>query len=271
MRKNIIQLSALILVMTACSSSIAQHENDDETLLNAATSLIDAGEYRFALKTLKDCDALFADALRMEVYNGLNRTKNAIRNGVEYLDELGQQNIEDSTISISSYVSTDIHDILNEDWIYASRQINKRLAQQVCNTQLQMMLGNLYQTNGHYSEAIEQYDKVIEYCKGIGLKEFGTDWLYLWKSTGYYGLGDYGNAVKTISQTIEANGGKDYYQLCRKGFYYMQGGMYNEAMADYSKAVGVSLNNADAYFGKCALLYRQGKLWRQKWNMIMNC
>lgn len=148
--------------------------------------------------------------------------------------------------------------------MYASRQINKRLAQQECNTQLQMMLGSLYQTNGYYNEAIEQYDKVIEYCKGIGLKDFGTDWLYLWKSDCYYGLGDYDDAVKTISQAIEANGGIDYYQLCRRGFYYMQAGMFDEAMEDYTKAMDVNPDNADAYFGKCALLYRQGKLSEAK-------
>lgn len=265
MRKNIILLlSVLIICMTVCSSFTTPQKDDDENPVNAATSLIDAGEYRLALKTLKDCDALFADALRMEAYIGLNRTKNAIRYGVEYLDALGQHNIEDSTISISSYVSTDMHDILNEDWMYASRQINKRLAQQECNTQLQMMLGSLYQTNGYYSEAIEQYDKVIEYCKGIGLKDFGTDWLYLWKSDCYYGLGDYDDAVKTISQAIEANGGMDYYQLCRRGFYYMQAGMFDEAMEDYTKAMDVNPDNADAYFGKCALLYRQGKLSEAK-------
>lgn len=265
MKKYQILLSGVV----ACSivfTSYSTPPKDDvvQKCIDAATSLIDAGEYRLALKTLKDCDALFADALRMEAYIGLNRTRKAIRYGVEYLDALGQHNIEDSTISISSYVSTDMHDILNEDWMYASRQINKRLAQQECNTQLQMMLGSLYQTNGYYSEAIEQYDKVIEYCKGIGLKDFGTDWLYLWKSDCYYGLGDYDDAVKTISQAIEANGGMDYYQLCRRGFYYMQAGMFDEAMEDYTKAMDVNPDNADAYFGKCALLYRQGKLSEAK-------
>lgn len=260
MRKNLILLlSGLVACTTVCSSSGTQQMSDDERLVNAATSLVDAGEYRLAVKTLKDCDVLFADALRMEAYNGLNRTRKAILYGVEYLDELGQQNIKDSTVSLISYVSTEVQDVLNKDWEYAAIQIRKRLAGQGYNTQLQMMLGSLYQTSGRYSEAIEQYDKVIEYCKGIGLKDFGTDWLCVWKSDCYYGLEDYDNAVKTISQAIEANHGRDYCQLCRRGFYYMQQGKFNEAMEDYSKASEVNLDNAEAYFGQCAVLYRQGK------------
>ena len=260
MRKTQTLLSVLIICMTVCSSFTTPQKNDDESPVNTATSLIDAGEYRLALKTLKDCDALFADALRMEAYNGLNRTKKAVRYGVEYLDELGRQHIKDSTVSLSSYVSTEVHDVLNRNWKYASRQIRKRLVGQECNTQLQMMHGRLYQTNGLYDEAIEQYDKVMDYCRGIGLRDFGTDWLCVWKSDCYYGLEDYGNAVRTISQAIEANNSRDYHQLCRRGFYYMQQGKFNEAMEDYSKAAKANPNNAEAYFGRCAVLYKQGKL-----------
>lgn len=259
MRKTQTLLSALIICMTVCSS-FSTPQKSDEDLVNTATSLVDAGEYRLALKTLKYCDALFADALRMEAYNGLNRTKKAIRYGVEYLNEVGRQHIKDSTVSLSSYVSTEVQDVLNRNWKYASRQIRKRLAGQECNAQLQMMLGRLYQTSGLYNEAIEQYDKVMDYCRGIGLKDFGTDWLCVWKSDCYYGLKDYDNAVRTISQAIEANNSRDYHQLCRRGFYYMQQGKFNEAMEDYSKAANVNPNNAEAYFGRCAVLYRQGKL-----------
>lgn len=260
MRKTQTLLSALIICMTVCSSFTTPQKNDDESPVNTATSLVDTGKYRLAIQALKDCDVLFADALRMEAYNGLNRTRKAVLYGVEYLDELGQQNKKDSTVSLSSYVSTEVQDVLNKDWKYATIQIRKRLAGQGYNTQLQMMLGSLYQANGHYSEAIEQYDKVIEYCKGIGLKDFGTDWLCVWKSDCYYGLEDYDNAVKTISQAIEANNSRDYHQLCRRGFYYMQQGKFNEAMEDYSKAAKANPNNAEAYFGRCAVLYMQGKL-----------
>lgn len=260
MRKPQTLLSVLIISMTVCSSFTTPQKDDDESPVNTATSLIDAGEYRLALKTLKDCDALFADALRMEAYNGLNRTRKAIRYGVEYLDKLGRQHIKDSTVSLSSYVSTEVQDVLNRNWKYASRQIQKRLVGQEYNTQLQMMQGSLCQTNGLYDEAIEQYDKVMDYCRGIGLRDFGTDWLCIWKSDCYYGLEDYDNAVKTISQAIEANNSRDYYQLCRRGFYYMLQGKFNETMEDYSKAAKVNPNNAEAYFGRCAVLYRQGKL-----------
>lgn len=259
MRKPQTLLSALIICVTVCSSFSTPQKNDED-LVNTATSLIGAGEYRLALRTLKDCDALFADALRMEAYNGLNRTKKAIRYGVGYLDELGRQHIKDSTVSLSSYVSTEVQDVLSRNWKYASRQIQKRLAGQEYNTQLQMMQGSLYKTNGLYDEAIEQYDKVMDYCRGIGLRDFGTDWLCVWKSDCYYGLKDYDKAVRTISQAIEANNSRDYHQLCRRGFYYMQQGKFNEAMEDYSKAAKVNPNNAEAYFGRCTVLYMQGKL-----------
>ena len=259
MKKYLTLLSVLAISTVVLVSFSQPAKDDNEQLIEAGGNLVDTGKYRLAVKTLKDCDVLFADALRMEAYDGLNKTRKAVLYGVEYLDELGQQNIKDSTVSLSSYVSTEVHDVLNRNWKYAAIQIRKRLAGRGYNTQLQMMLGSLYQANGHYSEAIEQYDKVIEYCKGIGLKDFGTDWLCVWKSDCYYGLEDYDNAVKTISQAIEANHDRDYYQLCRRGFYYMQQGKLNEAREDYSKASEVNPDNAEAYFGQCAVLYRQGK------------
>ena len=39
----------------------------------------------------------------------------------------------------------------------------------------------------------------------------------------------------------------------------MQAGKYNEAMADYAKSEEVNPDNAMVYFGKCAVLHKQGK------------
>lgn len=180
-------------------------------MVKAGVNLVDAGEYRLALQALMDSNALFADALRMEAYDGLNKTKRAVRYGVEYLDALGRGNINDITISVSSYVTTDVADILDKNWKYAVRQIHKRLTGQEYNTQLQMMLGILYERNGHYEEAIELYDMTIRYCTRIGLK---ADWLYCWKSDCHYGLQDYENAIRTMSQAVDATFGKDYSHLC---------------------------------------------------------
>lgn len=259
MKKYLILLSGLVGSTIVLASFSQPAKDDNEQLIEAGVNLVDTEKYRLAIQALKDCDEPFADALRMEAYNGLNRRKNAIRYGVEYLDALGRQNVNDSTISANSYVTVDVADILDKNWKYAVRQIQKRLTGQEYNTQLQMMLGTLYQINGYYNEAIEQYDKTIEYCKSLGLGVFGTDWLYLWKSTCYYGLSDYDDAIETISQAIEATFGKDSYLLCQRGFYYMQAGKYDEAMSDYSKATEVNPDNALANFGKCAVFYKQGK------------
>lgn len=260
MKKHLILLSGLV-ASSIVLTSFSRPAKDDvgQKYIDAGVNLVDVGEYRLAIKVLRDCDRPFADALRMEAYNGLDRPRKAIRYGVDYLDALGQQEVNDSTITVNSYVTVDVADILDKDWKYAAGQIRKRLAGQEYNTQLQMMLGSLYQINGHYKDAIEHYDKTIEYCESIGLGVFGTDWLYLWKSTCYYGLEDYDNAIKTISQAVDATFGKDYSHLCQRGFYYMQAGKYDEAMADYAKATGINPDNALAYFGKCAILYKQGK------------
>lgn len=259
MKKYLILLSGLISCTIVLASFSQPAKDDNEQLIEAGVNLVDTGEYRLAIQALKDCDEPLADALRMEAYNGLNRRKNAIRYGVEYLDALGRQNVNDSTISVNSYVTVDVADILDKNWKYAVRLIQKKLTGQEYNTQLQMMLGTLYQINGYYNDAIEQYDKTIEYCKSLGLGVFGTDWLYLWKSTCYYGLSDYDDAIETISQAIDATFGKDYSLLCQRGFYYMQAGKYDEARSDYLKATEVNPDNALAYFGKCAVFYKQGK------------
>lgn len=260
MKKYLILLSGLVGSTIVLASFSQPAKDDNEQLIEAGVNLVDTGKYRLAIQSLKDCDEPFADALRMEAYDGLNRKKKAIRYGVEYLDALGRQDANDSTISANSYVTVDVADILDKNWKYAVRQIQKRLAGQEYNTQLQMMLGTLYQINGYYNEAIEQYDKTIEYCESIGLGVFGTDWLYLWKSTCYYSLEDYDNAIKTISQAVDATFSKDYSHLCQRGFYYMQAGKYDEAMTDYAKAMEINTDNALAYFGKCAVQYTQGKL-----------
>lgn len=261
MKKYLILLSGLVASSIVLTSFSRPAKDDaEQKYIDAGTNLVDVGEYRLALKVLKGCDRPFADALRMEAYNGLGRTRKAIRCGVDYLDALGQEEVNDSTITLNSYVTVDVADILDKDWKYAAEQIQKRLAGQEHNTQLEMMLGSLYQINGHYREAIEQYDKTIGYCESIGLGVFGTDWLYLWKSTCYYGLEDYYNAIKTISQAVDATFCKDYSHLCQRGFYYMQAGKYDEAMADYTKATEINPDNAEADFGKCAVLFKQGKL-----------
>ena len=260
MKKYLILLSGLVASSIVFTSFNRPAKDDvEQKYIDAGENLVDVGEYRLALKVLKDCDSPFADAMRMEAYNGLDRTRKAILYGVDYLDALGQQEVNDSTITVNSYITVDVADILDKDWKYAAGQIQKKLAGQEYNTQLQMMLGSLYQINGHYKEAIKQYDKTIEYCESIGLGVFGTDWLYLWKSTCYYGLEDYDNAIKTISQAVDATFGKDYSHLCQRGFYYMQAGKYDEAMADYAKATEINPDNTLAYFGKCAILYKQGK------------
>ena len=261
MKKSLLLLSGLVASSIVLTSFNRPAKDDvGQKYMDAAVNLVDVWEYKLALKVLKDCDRPFADALQMEAYDRLDRTRKAIRYGVEYMDAFGQQDVRNSTISVNSYVTVDVADILDNDWKYAVSQIQKRLAGQEYNTQLQMMLGSLYQINGQYKEAIEQYDKTIEYCESIGLGVFGTDWLYLWKSTCYYGLDDYDNAIKTISQAVDATSGKDYSHLCQRGFYYMQAGMYDEAMEDYAKATEINPDSALAYFGKCAVLFKQGKL-----------
>lgn len=161
MKKYLILLSGLVGSTIVLASFSQPAKDDNEQLIEARVKLVDAGKYRLAIQSLKDCDEPFADALRMEAYNGLNRRKNAIRYGVEYLDALGRQNVNDSTISVNSYVTVDVADILDKNWKYAVRQIQKRLTGQEYNTQLQMMLGTLYQINGYYNDAIEQYDNIV--------------------------------------------------------------------------------------------------------------
>lgn len=282
MKRYLILLSGLV-GSTIVLASFSQPSNDDnEQLIEAGVNLVDTGKYRLAIQSLKDCDEPFADALRMEAYNGLNRKKKAIRYGMEYLDALGRQNVNDSTISVNSYVTVDVADILDKDWEYAASQILKRLDAQEYNPQLQMMLGILYERNGHYEEAIEQYDRTMRYCMRIGLK---ADWLYCWKSDCHYGLQDYENAIRAMSQAVDATFGKDYSHLCQRGFYYMQAGKYNEAMADYSKATEVNPDNALAYFGGARFfiskenrrrqrkIVEESKLTRQwiVWNMTRSC
>ena len=156
MKRYLILLSGLVGSTIVLASFSQPAKDDNEQLIEAGVNLVDTGKYRLAIQSLKDCDEPFADALRMEAYDGLNKTKRAVRYGVEYLDALGRGNINDITISVSSYVTTDVADILDKNWKYAVRQIHKRLTGQEYNTQLQMMLGILYERNGHYEEAMDQ-------------------------------------------------------------------------------------------------------------------
>ena len=123
MKKYLILLSGLVGSTIVLASFSLPAKDDNKQLIEAGVNLVDAGKYRFAIQALKDCDEPFADALRMEAYNGLNRKMKAIRYGVEYLDALGRQNVNDSTISVNSYVTVDVADILDKNWKYAVRQI----------------------------------------------------------------------------------------------------------------------------------------------------
>ena len=116
MKKYLILLFGLIGSTIVLVSFSQPAKDDNERSIKAGVNLVDAGKYRLAIQALKDCDEPFADALRMEAYNGLNRKKKAIRYGMEYLDALGRQNVNDSTISVNSYVTVDVADILDKNW-----------------------------------------------------------------------------------------------------------------------------------------------------------
>ena len=67
MKKYLIFLSGLVASSIVLTSFSRPAKDDEQKYMDAGVNLVDAGEYRLAIKVLRDFDRPFADALRMEV------------------------------------------------------------------------------------------------------------------------------------------------------------------------------------------------------------
>ena len=99
--------------------------------------------------------------------------------------------------------------------------------------------GTIYKKLKNYSEAIEDYDKVIK----LNSNDAGY---YNGRGSAKYSLGEYKESIEDYNKAIELNPNKvSYYNKRGNGKYKL--GEYKESIEDYNKAVELSPNNASYY------------------------
>lgn len=255
-------LILILFVLCICVYAEGRHKENQYTIA-IAEQLVNDGEYRQAIKVLNKCDyRAFVDALRMEAYNGIGKTRKAIRHGVKYLEGYSKQ---DSLISWSSYVLTDLLEIFEKDWEYSAKLMHKSLSKEEYRTQVLIVLGRLYYNNGYYEKAIEQYRVLEKYLATKGLETEAPICDLI--SSSYCALKDYDKAIEAVNACLNTPMGKnDYDVICQRGYCYLLAGRYEEAIEDYTRAIQLNpqYTFGNAYFGRSASLYQQEKLAEAK-------
>ena len=93
-----------------------------------------------------------------------------------------------------------------------------------------MLLTTIYELDYDYVNAIKEYNKIE--------REYGaTPAIHYYRSYCYKVLGDSENAIRDITKCIEAGDGNDYYALSRRAHIYQDAGMYDKAIADFTKMI----------------------------------
>lgn len=123
--------------------------------------------------------------------------------------------------------------------------------------QTAILSGLLYYYHGYYKEALEKFECVDSYY--LSARKFRDDWVCGLVSTCYYKMQDYDSAIEYLTGYLDDAQLYDISVIHDRAFYYMVSGRYEEAMADYERARQMNPSLAKTYFGKCAVLYKQGK------------
>ncbi len=137
---------------------------------------------------------------------------------------------------------------------FALKLLLELVAGQKRSPAFELVLGNLYYTNGHVDLAEKQYRKAI-----AAYPTFGRAWANL--GALLYARGSYAEAGDCLVKTIEG-GDRDAHNLGLLAYCMEKTGRTTTAEMDYLQALGLDPNNPD-YLEGLARLYFAGKQYAQ--------
>ena len=211
---------------------LALDEADQAAMIGLARNMVTREQYHEALTLLDKCqkyDADYAEIYRfkMQAYDKLGETSNAIDAGLDWFDKDNDANTEA------------ILKVLVKRPNYAEASLKSRAKKSESPFQWKAFLCQFFEETHKYAEAVKAYDDLEA--------EFGHyDQINIYRSDCYSELGLNEMAIADISKAMEKD--PSWRALCQRGDYYRLSGNLDAAIADFTAAIEEEPSYAYAYY-----------------------
>ena len=198
-------------------------EADQVAMIGLVRNMLERKDYQGAIDMAGKCEKVDANYVgiyqfRMQAYDKMGETDKAIEDAVKYHEK--SENPDGAL--------TDL--IFKKHPSYALALVKSKISKSKDSQKWKMLLTTIYELDYDYVNAIKEYNKIE--------REYGaTPAIHYYRSYCYKVLGDNENAIRDITKCIEAGDGNDYYALSRRAHIYQDAGMYDKAIADFTKMI----------------------------------
>lgn len=203
---------------------------NQSAMAGLARNRLDQERYEEALDLLDKCetyDANYSETyrFRLQVYHKMGKVDKAIDDAISFYDK--EKTKDDYLMSV-----------LKKHPSYSIAKISEQIKDNTDNALWRLLLAQVYESVYDYPHAIATYNDLE--------KEYGIyPQFYYYRSRCYNEIGDMEQAVTDITKCIDMEDDKDYFSIILRADYYREGGMYDEAIADFT--TGIELKPTEAY------------------------
>ena len=209
-------------------------EADQVAMIGLVRNMLVRKDYQGAIEMANKCENIDANyegtyCFRMQAYDKLGETDKAIEDAVKY-----HEKSENPDISLTD-------SIFKKHPSYALALVKSKISKSEDSRKWKMLLPSIYELDYDYVNAIKEYNRIES--------EYGAaPAIYYYRSYCYKLLGDNENAIKDITKCLETADGYDYYPLSRRAHIYQDAGMYDMAIADFTKMIEMEPMVAYGYY-----------------------
>ena len=222
---------------------LKHNEADQVAMVGLTRNMLERKDYKGAIDMANKCEMIDGDyseiyRFRMQAYDKLGETDKAIEDAIKYLDKA-----ENPDTSLTD-------PIFKKHLSYAQAQVKGMIVRSEDAQKWKTLQTMLYELGDDYVNAIKEYNNLE--------REYGaTSAIYFYRSQCYSEIGDSENAIKDINKCIEMGDGENYYVILRRANIYESAGMYEKAIADYTKLMEIepTVMYPHYYRGWCYMLW----------------
>ena len=202
---------------------LEHNEADQVAMIGLVRNMLVRKDYQGAIDMASKCEKIDANyesiyQFRMQAYDKLGETDKAIEDAVKYYEMS-----ENPDISLTD-------SIFKKHLSYVLALVKNKISKSEDSRKWKMLLPTIYEFDYDYVNAVKEYNRIEH--------EYGAaPAIYYYRSYCYKLLGDNENAIKDITKCLETSDVYDYYPLSRRAHIYQDAGMYDLAIADFTKMI----------------------------------
>lgn len=215
---------------------LKHNEADQVAMIGLTRNMLERKDYKGAIEMADKCEKIDGNyseiyRFRMQAYDKLGETDKAIEDAIKYYDKA-----ENTDISLTD-------SIFKKHSSYALALVKSKISKSEDSRKWKMLLPSIYEMDYDYVNAIKEYNSLE--------REYGADPVILYyRSYCYKLLGDNENAINDITKCLESGDGYDYYPLSRRAHIFQDAGMYDMAIADFTKMIEMEPMVAYGYYSR---------------------